>query len=273
MDYRRGMGEFRALLQEREPDSLEEFSVLEARFWSILKDEQRYGSSEVNRSERAFVIHSLNRLALDTIGVSFNDLCAGVSTSPSSIAATDASIAVGGDVTQVSGDADIIGAVSGSTVVTAGRDVIIHYRDPNTSLISLLGSLRREIASQAPAGEKIDALEQVEELEHALQSDQTDFYVFSRIQEWFKKRLPELAGALTSILLHPAVREAVKKQQEVLEDELELHHRNLHKLEERVALYGPAEAPLHLLNQIETERKRIQELESLIKQVNENVED
>jgi hypothetical protein len=184
------------------------------------------------------------------------------------------SVAIGGDISGsvvVTGDANIIG---GSAVVTAGRDVRdvhIHYQDPTITLVSLLGSLRREIATQAPAGEKIDALEQIDELEQCLQAEHPDFGVFARVQQWFKNRLPELAGALTSVLLHPAVREAVKKQRVVLEEELELHRRNLHKLEERKAIYAASEVPLHLLNQIDTECNRIQELENLLEQADENV--
>jgi hypothetical protein len=173
----------------------------------------------------------------------------------------------------ITGDGNVIGDASRSAVITVGRDAFIHYQDSTSTLAVLLNSLRQEIATQAPPGDKTNALEQIEDLEQSLQAENPDFGVFARVQKWFNKRLPELTGVLTSVLLHPTVREAVKKQQEVLEDELELHQRNLRKLEERVALYGPAEAPLHLLNQIDTERKRIQELESLIKQVNENVED
>ncbi len=40
-----------------------------------MKDERLYGSTETIRAERARIVGELNRLALDRVGQSFNDLC------------------------------------------------------------------------------------------------------------------------------------------------------------------------------------------------------
>jgi DNA-binding response OmpR family regulator len=51
----------------------------------------------------------------------------------------------------------------------------------------------------------------------------------------------------------------------MLEEELKLHKRNLRKLRSQKAIYAAGEAPLHLLNQIETEEKEIQRIEEELK--------
>jgi hypothetical protein len=52
----------------------DEFNVLEARLRENRSGERLYGASEQSRRERAQVIDALNRLALDVLGTSFNDL-------------------------------------------------------------------------------------------------------------------------------------------------------------------------------------------------------
>jgi hypothetical protein len=75
MDYERGLAELKRRLEAEHSDRLVEFSTLEARLRENLAADQRFGSSETVRAERARIIGELNRLSLDTIGISFNDLC------------------------------------------------------------------------------------------------------------------------------------------------------------------------------------------------------
>ena len=51
------------------------FSVLESRLLDNLQGERLYGTSEAIRSERARIVHELNRLALTHLGRSFNEIC------------------------------------------------------------------------------------------------------------------------------------------------------------------------------------------------------
>ncbi len=51
------------------------FAVLESRLLDNLQDERHYGVNETIRSERARIVHELNRLALGHLERSFNDLC------------------------------------------------------------------------------------------------------------------------------------------------------------------------------------------------------
>ena len=49
--------------------------ILQARLLKNLRREQQYGQNEDIRTERIHIVEQLNNLALQTIGISFNDLC------------------------------------------------------------------------------------------------------------------------------------------------------------------------------------------------------
>jgi hypothetical protein len=72
MDYERGLEILKAQLERT--NRYDEFNVLEARLLENLREERLYGPSEQNRSDRARIVDGLNRLALDVLGVSFNQL-------------------------------------------------------------------------------------------------------------------------------------------------------------------------------------------------------
>ena len=73
IDYRRGLDRLRA--QAAGTGWQADFLVLEQRLSDNLTREQRYGSSEGLRYERAEIIDSLNQLTLRHAGVDFNSLC------------------------------------------------------------------------------------------------------------------------------------------------------------------------------------------------------
>jgi hypothetical protein len=75
VNYERGLEILKARLERT--GRYDEFNVLEARLRENLRDERTYGASEQSRRERAQVIDALNRLALDVLGTSFNDLSRG----------------------------------------------------------------------------------------------------------------------------------------------------------------------------------------------------
>lgn len=74
MNYDQGL---EILKRQLQGDAYQDFLVFEARLRENLRREQRFGSSETLRSERAMTVGELNRLALANGGVSFNALCAG----------------------------------------------------------------------------------------------------------------------------------------------------------------------------------------------------
>ena len=72
VNYERGLQVLKARLEQT--NRYDELNVLEARLRENLSGERLYGASEQSRRERAQVIDVLNRLALDVLGTSFNDL-------------------------------------------------------------------------------------------------------------------------------------------------------------------------------------------------------
>jgi hypothetical protein len=72
MDYEVGL---RSLKSGLHTSAHPDYHVYEARLLENLSMEQRYGTTEIIRAERARVIDFLNQLAHTHLGVSFNDLC------------------------------------------------------------------------------------------------------------------------------------------------------------------------------------------------------
>lgn len=77
MDYELGLAALKAGLAAAHPNLLAEFAVLEERLLDTARRERLFGGSEATRSERSQVVYELNGLALQNLGVSFNDLCTG----------------------------------------------------------------------------------------------------------------------------------------------------------------------------------------------------
>ena len=77
MDYELGL---RTLKTKLPDDARRDFAVFEQRLRDNLRRERLYGGTETTRADRAAIIDELNQLALTQAGVSFNDLCQGVTT-------------------------------------------------------------------------------------------------------------------------------------------------------------------------------------------------
>jgi hypothetical protein len=75
VDYERALDLLKAQLERT--NRFAEFTTLEARLRENLKDERLFGPNETNRSERARVIYSFNRLSMETLRLSFVDLARG----------------------------------------------------------------------------------------------------------------------------------------------------------------------------------------------------
>jgi hypothetical protein len=81
------------------------------------------------------------------------------------------------------------------------------------------GGLREQVAAQAPPEKQQAALERVEELEEAVTADEPDLTTIQYVKRWFSKNLPELAGAVVSVVVHPIVGKIVEAAGEMAADQ------------------------------------------------------
>jgi len=87
---------------------------------------------------------------------------------------------------------------------------------------NLFANLEQQIAAEAAPEKKAAALEQVEELQQALSAkkpDSTTLTKMERVKNWFVKNLPNIAGAVTSVFIHPLVGKLVEAGGDVLAGE------------------------------------------------------
>lgn len=75
INFGRGLDLLKAQLEQT--NRYIEFTTLEARLLENLHDERLYGGTESTRTERAKIVNSLNKLALEVLNLSFNDLALG----------------------------------------------------------------------------------------------------------------------------------------------------------------------------------------------------
>ncbi|HEX8094004.1 hypothetical protein [Jatrophihabitans sp.] len=79
-----------------------------------------------------------------------------------------------------------------------------------SQLAGLLTALRSEVATNAPPEQREEALSKVTELENAIAAeDEPDLVTMDHIRGWFTKRLPQFAGAVVSLIVHPLVGQLV----------------------------------------------------------------
>jgi len=77
-------------------------------------------------------------------------------------------------------------------------------------LRQILTDLQAKVAAEAPPEKKDAALERVKELEEALTAEEPDLTTMEYVKGWFVKNLPGLAGAVTSVVVHPIVGKLVE---------------------------------------------------------------
>ena len=120
--------------------------------------------------------------------------------------------------------ATISGDVSGQVAVGKGitQTQTIGAARPEVTeadlaeLRRILADLRAKVAAEAPPDKKDTALERVEELEEAVIAEEPDLTTMEYVKRWFVKNLPELAGAVTSVVVHPIVGKLVEAAGDVL---------------------------------------------------------
>ncbi len=107
--------------------------------------------------------------------------------------------------------ANISGSVSGQVAV--GKDITQTQMVAGagvteadlTALRQLLMDLKAKVQAEAPAGQKVAALERINELEQAVTAKEPDLATIEYVKRWFVKNLPTLAGSVTSIVVSPIV--------------------------------------------------------------------
>ncbi len=77
-------------------------------------------------------------------------------------------------------------------------------------LWQILAGFKDQVATGAPPEKREAALERVDELEEAITADDPDLTTMEYVRNWFGKNLPALAGAVTSVLVHPLVGKAIE---------------------------------------------------------------
>lgn len=81
MNYVQGFTALKTYIAQMSPDDVAVITTLEARFEENERSEQVFGPTELTRSERARIVFSLEKIALKSCGISFSDLCRGVTPS------------------------------------------------------------------------------------------------------------------------------------------------------------------------------------------------
>jgi hypothetical protein len=73
-----------------------------------------------------------------------------------------------------------------------------------------LAELKAKVAAEAPLEKKDAALERLGELEETVTAEEPDLTTMEYVKNWFVKNLPGLAGAVTSVVVHPIVGKLVE---------------------------------------------------------------
>jgi hypothetical protein len=72
-------------------------------------------------------------------------------------------------------------------------------------LRDLLAELRTTVAAEASPELRERAVERIDELEEAVLGEEPDVPTIIATRNWFVKRLPQLAGAVTAVVVNPIV--------------------------------------------------------------------
>ena len=114
--------------------------------------------------------------------------------------------------------ATISGDVSGQVAVGKGitQTQIAGVAKPEVTEVDLaelqraLADLKAKVAAEAPPEKKDAALERLGELEETVTAEEPDLTTMEYVKNWFVKNLPGLAGAVTSVVVHPIVGKLVE---------------------------------------------------------------
>lgn len=77
------------------------------------------------------------------------------------------------------------------------------------ALQNLFDSLKVQVKTEMPPNKQAAALERVDELQEAIAEKEPDLSTMEYVKRWFVKNAPQVAGAVTSIVIHPIVGKVV----------------------------------------------------------------
>jgi hypothetical protein len=108
------------------------------------------------------------------------------------------------------------GNITGSQIVVGDRNVLIHNEAPSISAAEMkslrarFSSLKRQIETNVPEGKKGEALSKADELQATVLDKKPNPSKMANIRNWFVKNAPGIAGAVTSVVVHPIVGKLVE---------------------------------------------------------------
>jgi hypothetical protein len=99
------------------------------------------------------------------------------------------------------------GPIYGPTHAGSGNMQVqsLQYGMQADDLAALFAALSKTVEEQAPPDKKPEAMQKVVELKHAIQAAKPDVGRMESVLNWFKKYAPQLAGAVTSVIVNPIV--------------------------------------------------------------------
>jgi hypothetical protein len=110
------------------------------------------------------------------------------------------------------------GPIYGPVHTGTGRIQVatLRYGVDADELGSLFQALYRLVEEQAPPDQKQRALQEVDALKEAIEDEEPDLGKMESVLRWFKRNLPQVAGAVSSVILHPIVGQLVEAAGDVI---------------------------------------------------------
>lgn len=99
------------------------------------------------------------------------------------------------------------------------RGNTLQYRIQAANLHEIFAALRGLVSEQAPAVWKEEAVRQVDTLQEAVLEQKPNVSRIRAVLNWFRKHVPQLAGAVTSVILNPIVGKVVEAAGEMAASE------------------------------------------------------
>jgi hypothetical protein len=115
-------------------------------------------------------------------------------------------------------NATISGPVSGQVAIGNGINQVnvVGWTGPQVTQADLdelhqaVAKVKAHVESVEAPDKKAAALERMDELEEAITAEKPDLTTLEYVKRWFARNLPELAGAVTGIIVHPIVGKLVE---------------------------------------------------------------
>jgi len=129
---------------------------------------------------------------------------------------------VGGDNIEVTiGDHSSSMAVGKNVQQVIGVQPQVEVTEADIAAVrDIFAELKHQIEAQSPLDKKSPAMERVGELEEAVIAAKPNLTTMEYVKNWFEKHLPQMAGAIVSVLVNPIVGKVVEATGELAAGEL-----------------------------------------------------